>query len=69
LAQIGQLYEIERQAQEATSDERLAIRQQQSRPVIDKLHVWLHEHRMKAPEGSATAKAIDYSLRRWPADR
>lgn len=67
LAQIGQLYEIERQAQEATTGERLAIRQQQSRPVIDELHAWLHEHRMKVPEGSATAKAIDYSLRRWPA--
>jgi transposase len=67
LVQIGQLYEIERQAQDATADERLALRQQQSQPVIDKLHAWLHEHRMKIPEGSATAKAIDYSLRRWPA--
>jgi transposase len=67
LVQIGQLYEIERQAQDATADERLALRQQQSQSVIDKLHAWLHEHRMKIPEGSATAKAIDYSLRRWPA--
>src|SRR5574343_146473 len=67
LVQIGQLYEIERQGQEATADERLAIRQQQSMPVIDKLHAWLHEQRTRVPEGSATAKAIDYSLRRWPA--
>lgn len=67
LAQIGQLYEIERRAQDGASDERLAIRQQQSRPVVDKLHVWLHEHRARVPEGSATAKAIDYSLRRWQA--
>ena len=67
LEQIWQLYEIERQVQSATENERLQIRQQQSRPVIDKLHIWLTEHRAKVPEGSATAKAIDYSLRRWQA--
>lgn len=65
LDQIGQLYEIERQVQNATADERLRLRQQQSRPVIDKLHRWLQDNRGKVPEGSATAKAIDYSLRRW----
>jgi hypothetical protein len=35
--------------------------------VIDKLHGWLTEHRAKVPDGSATAKAMDYSLRRWRA--
>jgi transposase len=67
LEQIGQIYEIERQLQEASVDERQRIRQQQSRPVVDKLHGWLTEHRAKVPEGSATAKAIDYNLRRWVA--
>ena len=67
LVQIGQLYEIERQGQDATADDRLALRQQHSRPLIDKLHAWLLEHRAKVTEGSAIAKAIDYSLRRWQA--
>jgi len=67
LAQIGQLYEIERQVQEVSAQERLRTRQRQSKPVMDKLHGWLSEHRAKVPEGSATAKAIDYSLRRWRA--
>jgi len=67
LVQIGQLYEIERQGQSATADERLTLRQQHSRAVIDTLHAWLLEHREKVPQGSATAKAIDYSLRRWQA--
>ena len=69
LALIGQLYAIERQAQDASMQERLCLRQQQTRPVIDRLHAWLTEHRIKVPEGSATAtaKAIDYSLRRWRA--
>jgi hypothetical protein len=67
LEQIGQLYEIERQVQHMPTDERLRIRQQQSRPVVDKLKHWLTDNRAKVPQGSATAKAIDYSLRRWQA--
>ena len=67
LVQIGQIYGIERQLQQANPDERRRIRQQQSRPVLEQLHRWLTEHRAKVPEGSATAKAIDYSLRRWVA--
>ena len=67
LVQIGQIYEIERQVQEVSTEERQRMRQQQTRPVIDKLHGWLSQHRAKVPEGSATAKAIDYSLRRWTA--
>lgn len=67
LEQIGQLYEIERQVQNMPTDERLRIRQQQSRSIVDKLKSWLADNRTKVPEGSATAKAIDYSLRRWQA--
>ena len=31
------------------------------------MHLWLTEQRQKVPHGSATAKAIDYSLNRWTA--
>ena len=37
LLQIGRIYQIERQVQEASADERLRMRQLQTRPVIDKL--------------------------------
>lgn len=67
LTLIGLLYDIERKAQEVSTDERLRIRQQQSRAIVDKLHDWLVQHRAQVPQGSATAKAIDYSLRRWQA--
>jgi len=67
LALIGQLYEVERQAQGSSGDERWRLRQQRSRPILEKLYAWLHEQRIKVPQGSATAKAIDYSLRRWTA--
>lgn len=48
-------------------EQRKRSRQQRSRPVADALRQWLAEQRGKVPEGSATAKAIDYSLKRWRA--
>jgi hypothetical protein len=35
--------------------------------VADALNKWLTLQRQKVPDGSATAKAIDYSLNRWSA--
>jgi transposase len=48
-------------------DERKRIRQLKARPVADALQAWLVAQRQKVPEGSATAKAIDYSLNRCTA--
>jgi transposase len=62
-----QLYEIEREVHDLASDERLRIRQLKTRPVADALNKWLQLQRQKVPDGSATAKAIDYSLNRWSA--
>lgn len=64
LVQIGLLYEVERQVGNVDGPERLRMRQQQSRPIADKLHARLSGHRSKVPEGSATTQAIDYNLRR-----
>ena len=62
-----QLYEVERKVQDLDADERRRIRQLKARPVADALGKWLTLQRHKVPEGSATAKAIDYSLNRWAA--
>jgi len=64
---FGALYEVERQVQELAPEQRQQVRQQQARPAADLLHQWLLTQRQRVPEGSATAKAIDYSLRRWDA--
>jgi len=61
------LYEVEREVQHRTPDERKAIRQEKTKPIADALHQWLTQQRQKVPDGSATAKAIDYSLKRWDA--
>lgn len=47
--------------------ERLRIRQEKAKPAADALYAWLTAQRQKVPPGSATVKAIDYSLGRWQA--
>ncbi|WP_074321607.1 IS66 family transposase, partial [Pseudomonas syringae] len=61
------LYEIEAQVRDAEPDQRLAARQQRAGPILERLHAWLEEQRRRVPDGSAIARAIDYSLKRWPA--
>jgi transposase len=61
------LYEIEREATDLSIDERYRLRQTKAKPIADALHSWLIVHRQKAPDGGATAKAMDYSLKRWDA--
>lgn len=67
LHSIGGLYEIERQAREMTDENRWRIRQEKAAPIIDALHTWMLAQRDLVPEGSAIAKALDYSLKRWTA--
>jgi transposase len=62
-----QLYEIEREVRDLPAEERKTIRQEKTRKIADALHQWLTQQRQKVPDGSATAKAIDYSLKRWKA--
>jgi|ThiBiot_300_biof_1041529.scaffolds.fasta_scaffold01348_9 hypothetical protein len=64
---FGELYDIERDVAALAGEERKRIRQERARKVADALHQWLIAQRQKVPEGSATARAIDYSLKRWRA--
>lgn len=67
LESIGGLYAIERELKDLSPDERLRQRQQAARPLADKYHQWMLAQRQKVPEGSGTARALDYSLKRWVA--
>ena len=66
---FGELYEVERQArdQKIDAEGRLQLRQQRSKPLAETLRRWLVCQKNQVPDGSATAKAIDYSLGRWAA--
>lgn len=67
LKSIGQLYEIEAQGADMLPEERKRLREQQARPIAQALHAWMTAHRLKVPDGTGIARALDYSLKRWAA--
>ncbi|VAW79458.1 Mobile element protein [hydrothermal vent metagenome] len=65
LVLIQKLYRVEKQARRRTSDERYVLRQQQARPILDALRIWLAESLPLVPPTSATGKAMHYLNREW----
>jgi len=64
---IDRLFEIERAINGRTAEERRAVRQELSAPLVTELEAWMREERPKLPRGSDVAKAMDYMLKRWAA--
>lgn len=67
IQRIAALYKIEREIKGFSVEDRHAARQSSAKPLCKDLHDWLTLERQRVPEGSATAKAIAYSLNRWDA--
>jgi transposase len=65
IERIAWLYRIEAEARGLPAQQRLQIRQERSAPLWQQLHLWLKLERTRVPDGSAIAKAIDYSLNHW----
>jgi transposase len=64
---IDALFAIEREINGAPYQARLAVRAARSRPLMAELETWLRAQRAKLSAKNETAKAIDYSLKRWQA--
>ena len=67
IERIGLPYDIERAGQGLPADQRHALRQAQSQPLLVDLKIWLMRERVALVNADVTARAIDYRLRRWPA--
>ncbi|VCX74597.1 Putative transposase (identified by ISEscan HMM) [Acinetobacter baumannii] len=70
LVLIQKLYAIEaelRKKTDGTAEDRCEYRQQHSQPVMQQLYEWLNQHQLTVPSSSPTARAINYSLKRWTA--
>ena len=67
IKRIGWIYHVEGQFAGMDAPQRLAARQQLTRPLWDELHVWLKLERRRVPDGGSIAAAIDYSLNAWDA--
>lgn len=66
LALIGRLYRIEREARALPDHERLALRQAQSRAVIDDLRTWLDKSLARVPPKGPLGRALHYLHGQWP---
>jgi transposase len=66
LQRIGKLYTIEAQAKELDIEALQQLRQEQSQPVLNGQHDWLLNTLINTADGGASAKAINYTLKRWP---
>src|SRR5712692_8705006 len=61
------IFAIEREINGMAADRRLAVRQERVKPQVCELKSWMETERGRLSRHSATAKAIDYMLKRWPA--
>jgi len=64
---IDALFEIEREINGRSAEERKAVRQERSAPLVAELEVWMREQRAKLSRANDVAKAMDYILKRWAA--
>jgi transposase len=67
LWRIAELYAIDSEGKGLDADHRRQLRLSRAQPALEALHQWLLHTRRTVAEGSGIAKAIDYSLKRWPA--
>ena len=68
LEMFRQLYDIERQAREnkLEAEDIKALRQEQSKPVLDQMEAWFREQIIVVPPKSAIGIALAYTLHLWP---
>ncbi|MER9387750.1 IS66 family transposase [Mesorhizobium sp. M0435] len=62
---LDALFEIERAINGRSADERYAVRQEKSKPLLDDMHAWLLRERDTLSRSSEVLKPINYMLRRW----
>ena len=68
LAFIQMLYRVERSMQDKPliDDEKVAIRQTQSKPILTKMRAWLDKSLPQVPPKSLLGKALHYLNNQWP---
>jgi len=64
IQRIAQLYAVEKQARGLAPEERVCLRQERARPILDELEAWIQAQFPKISGKSELAKAIRYALTR-----
>ncbi len=66
LRRIALLYSIEAEAKDLDVEARKQLRAERSLPHLQAFHTWLIATRVGIADGSAAARAMNYTLKRWP---
>jgi transposase len=69
LAYIGLLYKVERRGRGLRGEERRALRERYSEPVLEEFHGWLERQRGQVLPKSPEGVALNYALSNWQALR
>ena len=62
---IDALFDIERDINGLSAEERLRVRREQSAPLLATLEAWLRDERSRMSRSASVATPIDYILKRW----
>ncbi len=66
LRRIGELYQIEKSIRGQSPHERLAVRREQSAPLIADFEKWVSGQRAKVSRKSPVGEALSYIAKYWP---
>jgi transposase len=64
---IDALFDIEREINGQSADQRRAVRQDLSTPLVAELEAWMRQERARLSRHNDVAQAMDYMLKRWAA--
>ncbi|WP_404273314.1 IS66 family transposase [Yersinia similis] len=64
---IREIYKLERKIKPRSADKKRQWRQRYAKPRLDAFHQWLLLQQTQTAPNSGLRKALDYTLKRWPA--
>lgn len=67
LDNIRELYKLERKIKHRPAEKKRRWRQRYAKPRLDVFHQWLMLQQAQTAPNSGLRKALDYTLKRWPA--
>jgi len=67
LAEIQKLYDIEDRARTYSADERLVLREAESRPIVNTIHAWMEQQQKTSRPRDTILQGVNYFLKRWSA--
>jgi len=62
---IQKLYRVEKLIKDMTVEQRYAVRQEKSKPLLDQFKTWLDKSAVQVTPDSGTGKAVKYALNQW----